>query len=154
MKLRSTLFLRLFIYLLGIAVLSLCVFVLPSAILSGKAGAYLPILYGMYIPAIPFFIGLAHGLRLLRYIDAKHIFSSASVKSLRILLYCSATICACYTLGMPYIFYVADQDDAPGVVAIACIFILASLVVATAAAIFQRVLQHVIAIKSENELTV
>jgi hypothetical protein len=154
MKRGSTLFLKLVICLFGVAVLALCVVVLPQAIMSGEAGEYLPILLGMYVPAVPFFIGLYQGLTLLHSIDQNKVFSSASVKALKYIKYCAFAISAFYTAGMPYILYVADRDDAPGGVAIGFVFIFASLVVATAAAVFQKLLQNVLDIKSENELTV
>ena len=59
-----------------------------------------------------------------------------------------------YAAGMPYVFYVADQDDAPGVVAIGLVIIGASFVIATAAAVFQKLVQNAVDIKSENDLTV
>lgn len=154
MKLGSTLFLRLVIFLFGIAVLALCIFVLPMGITSDQTGDYRPILIGMYIPAIPFFIGLHQTLKLLDHIDHNKVFSELSVKALKHIKYCAFTISALYTVAMPYIFYVADKDDAPGVVAIGFIFIFASLVVATAAGVFQNLLQNILNIKSENELTV
>jgi hypothetical protein len=154
MQQRSTLFLKIVICLFGLAVFALCVFALPSAIMSGKAGAYLPILLGMYVPAVPFFIGLYQGLKLLSSIDKNKVFSSISVKSLKYIKYCAFTVCGFYTAGMPYIFTVAQEDDAPGVAALGCIFIFASLVIATAALLFQQLLQNVIDIKSENDLTV
>jgi hypothetical protein len=150
----STLFLKSFIFLLAFAVLALCIFVLPGGIMSEDAGGYRPILIGMYIPAIPFFIGLYQGLKLLRFIDNNQVFSEASVKALRYIKYCAFTVSAIYAAGMPYIFTVAQKDDAPGVVLIGFIFIFAPLVVATAAAVFQNQLQKVVDIKAENELTV
>jgi hypothetical protein len=122
--------------------------------MSEDAGGYRPILIGMYIPAIPFFIGLYQGLKLLRFIDNNQVFSEASVKALRYIKYCAFTVSAMYAAGMPYIFTVAQKDDAPGVVLIGFIFIFAPLVVATAAAVFQNQLQKVVDIKAENELTV
>jgi hypothetical protein len=59
-----------------------------------------------------------------------------------------------YTAGIPYIYNVAQKDDAPGVAAIGFILILAPLVVAAASGVFQNLLQNVLDIKSENELTV
>jgi hypothetical protein len=55
---------------------------------------------------------------------------------------------------MPYIFYVADRDDAPGVSVIGFIIIFASFVIAVFAAVLERLLQNAIEIKSENDLTV
>lgn len=154
MKQGSTLFLKAVILLIGIAVLALCIFVLPAGIMSDETGAYRPILIGMYVPTIPFFIALYQGFKLLGYVDKNKVFSDKSVKALKYIKYCAFMVSGLYALGMPYIFYVADKDDAPGVVLIGFIFIFAPLVVATAAAVFQRLLQNVIDIKSENELTV
>ena len=154
MKRSSTLFLRCVILLFGIAVFALCIFVLPKGIMSGKAGPYLPILFGMYIPTIPFFIGLYNCFQLLQLIDKNKIFSVAAIRALRTIKYCAFVICTLYAIGMPYIFYVADQDDAPGVVFLGFLFIFSSLIVGTASAVFQNQLHKVIDIKLENDLTV
>jgi hypothetical protein len=69
MKKGSTLFLRGVVYLIGILVLAVCILVLPRVIMSEEVGYYRPILLGMYIPAIPFFIALYQALKLLSYID-------------------------------------------------------------------------------------
>src|SRR5688572_3266579 len=138
MKQGSTLFLRIVIALIGIAVAALCIFVLPAGFRSDEAGDYRPILLGMYVPALPFFIALYQGFKLLNYIDKNNVFSELSIKALRIIKYCGFAICALYTLGMPYIFYVADKDDAPGVTLIGFVFIFGSLVVGTAAAVFKN----------------
>lgn len=154
MKHVSTLFLRFVIYFLAVVVLALCIFALPAGIRSDNAGMYRPILIGMYIPAIPFFIALYQALKLLRAIDKNKVFSRVSVMALKNIKYCGFAICALYTVGMPYIFYAAERDDAPGVALLGFIFIGSSLVVATAAGIFQKLLQNVVHMKSENELTV
>jgi hypothetical protein len=154
MKKGTTLFLNLVVLLMGVIVLALCIFALPAGISSEKTGAYRPILVGMYVPAVPFFIAIFQGLMLLSYIDKNKVFSELSIKALKNIKYCAVAICALYTAGMPYIFYVADKDDAPGVAAIGFVFIFASLVVATASGIFQNLLQNVVNIKLENDLTV
>jgi hypothetical protein len=150
----STIFLRGVIFLLAMAVLALCMFVLPRIIGSIDVTGYDPILLGMYVTAIPFFIALYQTLKLLNYIDTNKAFSPLSVKALKNIKYCAIIISAWYTVGMPYIFYVADQDDAPGVVAIGLVIIFASFVIAVFAAVLQRLLQNAIAIKTENDLTV
>jgi hypothetical protein len=55
---------------------------------------------------------------------------------------------------MPYIFYVGDRDDAPGAVAIGLVIVGASFVIATFAAVLQKLLESGRKIKSENDLTV
>jgi hypothetical protein len=150
----STLFLKSVIVLIGLAVLGLCVFVLPSLIGTDRTGYYRPILIGMYVPAIPFFIALYQAIKLLNFIDKNKVFSEVSVKALKYIKYCAFAIGALYSMGMPYIYYAADRDDAPGVVAIGLVIIFASVVIAVAAAVFQRLLQNAVDLKSENDLTV
>lgn len=131
-----------------------CLFVLPAGIMTDRIGMYRPILLGMYLTAIPFFIAVYQAMKLLHYIDKNKVFSALSIHALQYIKYCAFAISALYTLGMPYIFYVADMDDAPGAAAAGFIIIFASLVVGTAASIFQNSLHNVVAMKSENELTV
>jgi hypothetical protein len=150
----SSLFLKLVIFLIAIIVLALLVYVFPQLILTDRTGMYRPILIGMYVPAIPFFIGLFQGLKLLNLIDKNNVFTSQSVQALKIIKYCAVAISALYAAGMPYIFYVAQLDDAPGVVAIGFVIVFASFVVGTAAALFQRLFQNAVDIKAENDLTV
>jgi MFS family permease len=154
MKQASTLFLKATIVVMGLAVLALCIFALPAGIMSDNTGYYRPLLMGMYLPAIPFFIALYQALLLLKYIDKNSAFSELSVKALKNIKYCGAVIGSLYALGMPYIFTVADKDDAPGVVLIGLIIIGASIVVAVFAAILQKLVKNAIDIKTENDLTV
>lgn len=154
MKRGSTIFLKGAICLIGIAVLALCIFVLPRAIGSINVGGYDPILLGMYITAIPFFLALHQALKLLGYIDKNRAFSNLSVKALKNIKYCAGVISALFIAGMPYIYYVAELDDAPGVILIGLVIIGASLVIAVFAAVLQKLLQNAVNIKSENDLTV
>lgn len=154
MKQGHTLILKAVIILIALAVLGVCIFVLPAGISSDRTGNYRPILIGMYAPAVPFFIALYQALKLITSIEKSQVFTKDSVKALKNIKECAILIFALYTAGMPYIFYAANMDDAPGVVLIGCIFIFGSLVVATASAMFERLVQKVVEIKSENELTV
>lgn len=150
----STLLLRGVLLVIALAALALCVFGLPSVIGSFSWGGYDPILAGLYVPAIPFFVALVMAWKLLGYIDQNKAFSDLSVKALKNIKYCGLVISALYVVGMPYIFHVADMDDAPGVVAIGLVIIFASFVIAVFAAVLEKLLQNVIEIKSENDLTV
>ena len=154
MKQGLTLFLKLVISLIGLAVLALCVFLLLATISSGEAGDFIPILLGMYIAAIPFFFALYQSLKLLIYIDKSEAFSDLSVKALKNIKYCAIAISALYAAIMPFIVYVADKDNAPGFTALGLVIIFASIVIATFAAVLQKLLKDAIDIKSENDLTV
>lgn len=156
MKLGSTIVLKTVVSLMGFAALAFCVLALPRGIASELEGDfdYGFIFIGMYVSAIPFFYALFHALKLLSSIDKNNVFTNSAVQSLCRIKQCALAISALYVLGLPYIFYVADRDDAPGVVAIALVIIGASFVIATSSAVFQKLLQSAIDIKSENDLTV
>jgi hypothetical protein len=154
MKKGSTLFLKGVIILLALAVLAACIFVLPKGIMSDHVGYYRPILIGMYIPAIPFFVAVFESLTLLNLIDHNATFSTAAVASLKTIKYCAGIIAGLYLIGLPYIYYAATRDDAPGVMLIGLVFTCAPALIAVAAAILQRLLQNAITLKSENDLTV
>ena len=156
MKKGSTLFLKAVISLIGLAVLALLLVGLPILIKSEWTGDfdYGLIFVGLYVPAIPFFMALHQALKLLAYVDRNTAFSDLSVKALKKIKQCAFTISALFAAGMPYIFKVAERDDAPGVALIGFIIIGASFVIAIFAAVLQTLVQNAVEIKSENDLTV
>lgn len=149
----STLFLKATILTIGLAVLALCGLLL-YLIFESNVGAYKPILIGMIVSTIPFFIGLFQSFKLLIYIDKKIAFSDLSIIALKRIKICAFAISIFYALCMPYIYYVAEQDDAPGVILIGMILVAAPAVVGVFAATLQELLKNAIEIKSENDLTV
>ncbi|HVQ44069.1 MAG TPA: DUF2975 domain-containing protein [Candidatus Saccharimonadia bacterium] len=154
MKRSSTIFLRGVVLAIGLVVLGLCIFALPAEIRTPGTEDYRPIFFGMYITAIPFFVALYHTLKLLSYIDNGQAFSQLSVGALKHIKYCAVTISALFAAGLPYLYFVAEKDDAPDVVALGLVVIFASIAIATFAAVLQKILGDAIAIKTENDLTV
>ena len=151
----STLFLKLVMILLGLAVLALCVLVLPEGLRhTHNWDGYRPLLLAMYIPVMPFYIALYQGYRILQNIDHNQVFSTSSIAALNTIKNCGIVIGGIYALGLPYIFYVAQMDDAPGVVLLGLVFTFAPLAIAVFAAVIRKQLQKTLAIKSENDLTV
>ncbi|HBV95994.1 MAG: membrane protein [Peptococcaceae bacterium BICA1-7] len=155
---RETLFLKVIIFLIGIPILGLCIFGLPS--IANEAAEYYPayllypVLIGMYAAAVPFFFALYQTLKLLSYIDNNKAFSELSVKALKNIKYCAITISILYAGLIPLLFPMAEADDAPGIVALGLVIAFASTVIAVFAAILQKLLKNAIDIKSENDLTV
>ena len=141
------------IYLIGLAVLGLCV-IIAGVSLSGNGGVYLPVLLAMFIAAIPFFFALYQGLLLLSNIDKNTAFSESSVQALKTAKYCHGLICVLYALMMPFVIYVADKDDAPGAVVIALVIMFGFFVTCVFTAVVEKLVQNALDIKSENELTV
>ena len=160
MKRGSTIFLQIVIILLGAGVLA---FLLWEPQLEGRNvnatqfEIYFkdPFLAYLYLAFVPFFVGLNQGLRLLGYARRDEIFSQASVRALGIIKYCSL-ITAMFILGAEaYIFvFIRGTDDIAGGVMMGVFVILACAVIGTAAAVFERILQKAVEIKSENDLTV
>lgn len=149
-----TLFLKLVILLIGIAVLAFCTFLLYISVSSEEVGAYRPVLIGMCVTSIPFFFGLYQALKLLGYIDKNKAFSALSVNALKKIKFSAIVISVLYAAGMPYVYYVAEKDDAPGVILMGLVLVAAPIVVAVFAAILQKLLQSAINIKLENDFTV
>lgn len=154
MKPSSTFFLRAAVLILGLVVLALCIFALPAGITSDETGAYRPILLGMYVTTMPFFIALYQTLKLLSLIDKNKAFSEVSVGALKYIKYCALVIAGLYAAGLPYIYLVANKDGTPGVLKLGLVITFASFVIATFAAVLQKLLRSAIEIKSENDLTV
>jgi len=150
MKRCSTIFLKIAVILIGIPILALSIFWLPSF---ANYFNY-PILIGVYATAITFFFALYQALKLLSYIDKNKAFSELSVNALKYIKYCAITISIIYAGLIPLLFPIADADDAPGIVGFPVIIIFASFVIAVFAAVLQRLLQDAIDIKLENDLTV
>ena len=153
MKKGSTLLLKIVLVFLGLAAFAACM-LLPRVIGQIDAGGYDPILIGLYIPVFPFLIALTQSWKLLNLIEGNKAFTQASVDAFKKIKYCGIAISLLFAAGMPYIFYVAEKDDAPGVVLIVLVIIGASFVIATFAGVLQKLIQNAVDIKSENDLTV
>ena len=158
MKRGSTLFLRIAIILIGIPVLTLGVFGLtwlPNNPLNPKYAYILyPIIIGMYVSVIPFFIALYQAFKLLNIIDKNQAFSELSVKSLKNIKFCAIAVSGVYVLIMPFVFLLAEFDDAPGLIIMGMVPVFAPIVIAVFAAVLARLLKEAIDIKDDNDLTI
>lgn len=158
LKQGSTLFLKIVISLIGIVTLVGLIW-FPQT--EGRAAnldlfsiyADPLIIYG-FIASIPFFVALYHGIKLLSYMDQNKVFSESAVKAVRNIKYCAIALSGFIVVGILYIRLFAHGEDAAGPTALGMFTTFASIVIATAAAVFERLLQHAVDIKSENELTV
>ena len=158
MKQRSTLFLKVVILLIGLMALAGMLW-FPQ--IEGRAAnldlisIYTDplIMYG-YIAAIPFFVGLYQALTLLNLIDAHKAFSQGAVHTLKNMKFAALSLIGFIALAVFYIHFFAHGDDPAGPTALGIVAAFAAAVIATAAAVFQRLLQNAVDIKSENDLTV
>ena len=159
MKRISTVFLQVVIVLIGLVAL---VILIRFPLTEGRArnldlvSIYADpfILYG-YAASIAFFIALYKAFRLLGYIGQNKVFSSNAVGALKSIKYCAIVFGVLIVIAGLYIKIFHNKDDDPaGFLAMCIVITFASIVVATAAAIFQKILQNALDIKSENELTI
>ena len=158
MKKGSTLFLKFVICLIAIVTL-IWLFWFPQ--LEGRAAnldlisIYAdPLIIYAYIGSIPFFVGLYQAFKLLGYVDVNKVFSQPSVNAVRNIRDCAITFSGFIVLGILYIRLFVKGDDPAGVTALGIMTAFASIIIATAAAVFQKLIQNAVDIKSENDLTV
>ncbi|WP_430787370.1 DUF2975 domain-containing protein [Virgibacillus flavescens] len=157
---RETLFLKAVIFLMGVPALAVCIIGLtrfdpdsPYWQRPELDHLQYPLLIGMYVAMIPFFVALYQTFKLLSYIDKNESFSDLAVVALKKIKYCAVTIIVLYVLELPFLYILNKVDDAPGVL-IGMVVIFASIVIAVFAAVLQKLLKRAIDIKSEVDLTV
>ncbi|QHT60932.1 DUF2975 domain-containing protein [Paenibacillus lycopersici] len=154
----TTLLLKATVCLLALPVLAVCLVGLPlfARNASDLYPAYwlYPLIVIAYASAIPYFMALYQSFKLLIFIDRNDAFSDGSVLALRKIKLFAIAIAVLFTASLPFLYFIADQDDAPGLIIIGMVIIFASIIIAAFAAVLQKLLQNAIAIKSENDLTV
>jgi hypothetical protein len=158
MKRSSTLFLKTVILLIGAGALAGLIW-FPQT--EGRAAnldlinIYTdPFIIYIYIGSIPFFVGLYQAFKLLNFINTNKAFSQGAVNTLKNLKFASLSLIGFIALAELYIRFFAHGDDPAGPTMLGIIAALAFGVIATAAGIFQKLLQNAVDIKSENDLTV
>lgn len=155
---RETLFLKAVVVLIGLPVLALCIWVLPRIV--GGAAQYFspywvyPVFILVYVSVIPFYFALFQAFRLLSYIDRNQAFSELAVSTLKNIKYCAFAISILFAGSEPFLYLMAEKDDAPGLIVIGLVIIFASFVIAVFAAVLQKLLKNALDIKAENDLTV
>ena len=112
-----------------------------------------PFLAYAYIGSIPFFVALYQAFKVLGYVRQNKTFSQATVKALGTIKYCAIAIIGFVAVGVIFIMF-GDSEDRPAGVFMRILITFPSIVVATAAAMFERILQNAVEIKSEIDLTV
>ena len=159
MKRSSTIFLQVVIVFIGIGALALLLW--EPHIEGRNVHATLfqiyfndPFLALVYIGSIPFFVALYQAFKVLQYAGQNKVFSPEAVKALRTIKQCALAIIGFVVVEEIFIMLNHGSDDPAGGVAMGILISFISIVVATAAAVFEKTLQSAVDIKSENDLTV
>jgi hypothetical protein len=158
MKRASTGFLQLVLVLIGLGALALLLWEPHIEGVNANATffqVYLdPFIALVYVGSIPFFVALYKAFTLLHYAEQNKIFSKEAVRILMHIKYCAITIIGFVAVEELFIMLTHGEDDPAGAVFIGALITFGSIVAATAAAVFERLLQSAVDMKSENDLTV
>jgi hypothetical protein len=110
-----------------------------------------PFLAYAYLASTPFFVALYRAFNALGCIRRDKAFSRETVKAMRTIKFCALVVIGFVALGELFIM-LGNSDDRAGGVFVGILITVGSAVVASAAAMFERVLQNAVVIKSENDL--
>jgi hypothetical protein len=158
MKRGSTIFLQAVIVLVGIGALALLLWEPHIEGVNAHSTffeVYLdPFIALVYVGSIPFFAALYQAFKVLGYAGRNNAFSPEAVKALRTVKYCALAIIGFVVMEEIFIMLNHGSDDAAGGVFMGILITFGSVIVATTAAMFERILQKAVDMKSENDLTV
>ncbi|WP_110926530.1 DUF2975 domain-containing protein [Bacillus massiliglaciei] len=145
----STTFLKVIIFLIGIAMLTLCIFLPGIAIKDGKAHpetAYflIPFLVCAYGFCITFSVALYQAFKLLTYIEKNNAISELSLKPLKVIKKCAFTVIFLILLGIASLMVLAKVtgDDAAGPISLSLIAIMATSIIAAIMDVLQKPLKN------------
>lgn len=160
-KRSSTIFLQAVIVLIGIVALAL---MLLEPHLEGRNEhtslfkIYFtdPFLVYAYVASVPFFVALFQAFKLLNFIGKNKVFSQAAVNTLKTIKYCAFITAGAVVAAIIYLKIASfgNNEDAAGAIMLGNVAIFASIVIGTAAGVFEKTLQGAVDIKSDNDLTV
>ena len=157
MKRGSTVFLQVVVVLIGMAALA---FLLREPHVEGvnKHARFFEVYFDSfvayaYLASIPFFAALYQAFKVLGYAGQNEVFSQDAVNALRTMKYCALAIIGFVAFSVLFMIG-GDREDRPAGVFMRLLISFPSIVVAAAAAMFERILQNAVDLKSENDLTV
>jgi hypothetical protein len=154
----STAFLQVVIVLIGIGALALLLWEPQIEGVNAHATNFEiyfkdPFLALVYTGSIPFFIALYQAFKVLRYIRQNKAFSPEVMKALRTIKYCALAIIGFVVVEEFFILLMNNGDnDNPGApIFLGILIVFPSIVVATAAAMFERILQNAVDLISGHD---
>lgn len=150
-KLSSIFFLKTIAFLIGVAVLAVCLYWLPQAAIRDakvRPGDYsiYPLLICAYGVCITFFVALYQIYKLLSYTNINNAISELSLKSLKVIKKCAFTIIIFILLLIVYlrIFAMFTGEDAAGPIALGLIGILVTAIIAAIIDVLQKPIKNIL----------
>jgi Protein of unknown function (DUF2975) len=116
-----------------------------------------PFLALVYVGFIPFFFAIYQAFKVMRYVGRNKVFSPEVVGGLRTIKYCAIAIIGFVIVEEIIILLMNDRDSedrgAP-LFFVGILIAFPAIVVAVVAAMFERIMQNAVELKSESDLTV
>lgn len=146
----TTIFLQVVVALIGIGALTLLLWEPQIEGVNAHATNFEiyckdPFLALVYAGSIPFFFALYQAFKLLGYVRQNKVFSEAAVQSLRTIKYCALAIIGFVVVEEIVILLNHGSDDPAGGVFMGVLITSGSIVIAAAAAMFERILHNAVA---------
>jgi hypothetical protein len=161
MKRSSIIFLQIVIVLIGVGALALLLWEPQvEGVNKNRTNFEIyfqdPFLALVYAGSIAFFVALYQAIRALGYVGRNQVFSPDVVRALRIIKYCALVIIGFVVVEVIVLLLMNERDsDSPGApIFLGVLIAFPSIVIATVAAMFERILQNAVEMKSENDFTV
>ncbi|HWK21980.1 MAG TPA: DUF2975 domain-containing protein [Ureibacillus sp.] len=157
LKRGSTTFLKFIIFLVGIAVLAVCLYFLPEAARRDsidRPGDYslYPLLVFAYGICITFYVALYQIFKLLIYIDKDNAFSEFSFQSLKVIKKCTFTVIFFIFLAIVYLRVLVQftGDDAAGPTSLGLMSILVISIIAAIVDVLQKPIKNFLDSQPKN----
>lgn len=148
-KLNSIFFLKMVAFLIGIAVLAVCIYWLPQAAIRDakeRPGDYsiYPLLIGAYGVWITFSVALYQAYKLLSFININNAFSEVSLQCLKVIKKCAFTTILFILFLIVYLRVLAmfTGDDAAGPIALGLIGMLVTAIIAAIIDVLQKPIKN------------
>jgi cytochrome bd-type quinol oxidase subunit 2 len=113
-----------------------------------------PFLAYVYFGSIPFFVGLCQVFKVLGYARQEKIIAQVTVNAMRTIKYCALITAGAIVAASAFLMIAArsNGEDAAGAVALGIVAAFAAIVIGAAAALFERILQNALDIKSKASM--
>jgi hypothetical protein len=99
-----------------------------------------PFIIGIYIQSILVFYALFHIWRILNLITSHEVYTKKTIQLLRMITFSFKLISGLFVLIIPMFVYVAEVDDAPGLILIGLLFVGVSLAMVALTSLSRKLL--------------
>lgn len=145
-------FLKVAVVVAGLAILALAGLGLYGLVNNPANPEFAPLLYpiviGLYLVTIPVLFALQRTFKILSFISTRQAFSEQAGKALQQIKYSAFAGGLIFGAMMPFVFMLAEKDDAPGLVLMGMVPVGAALVLGVAVDILQKLVKNARQVKS------